>query len=91
MTKTLRLETVQIRLSADLMRRIDELQAAQEVRPSRSAAVRYLIERGIAAEEAEAREPREKLAQKAAEMSSSRSHPKSVIGETAPHRSPERL
>jgi Arc/MetJ-type ribon-helix-helix transcriptional regulator len=60
-------ENLQIRLSADLMRRIDELRAAQEVRPSRSAAVRYLIERGIAAEEAEAREPREKRALEAAE------------------------
>jgi Arc/MetJ-type ribon-helix-helix transcriptional regulator len=60
-------ENVQIRLSADLMRRIDELRAAQPVVPSRSETIRYLIERAIAAEEAEAREPREKLALEAAE------------------------
>jgi Arc/MetJ-type ribon-helix-helix transcriptional regulator len=91
MAKTPRLETVQIRLSPDLMRRIDELRAAQEVRPSRSAAVRYLIERGIAAEEAEAREHREKLAQKAADGGASRPLSKQAIGETAPHGPPERL
>jgi Arc/MetJ-type ribon-helix-helix transcriptional regulator len=61
------LETVQIRLSADLMRRIDELRAAQPVVPSRSETIRYLIERGIAAEEAEAREHPEKRALEAAE------------------------
>jgi hypothetical protein len=91
MCKTPRLETVQIRLSADLMRRVDELRAAQPVVPSRSETIRYLIERGIAAEEAEAREHLEKLARKAADGRGSRPLSKPVIGETAPHGAPERL
>jgi hypothetical protein len=60
-------ENVQLRLSADLMRWIDEFRAAQLITPSRSETIRYLIERGIAAEEAEAREHLEKLALEAAE------------------------
>jgi hypothetical protein len=45
-----RLETVQIRLPVDLMRWIDEFRSTMKIVPSRSEALRYLIERGKAVE-----------------------------------------
>jgi hypothetical protein len=67
MRKTPRHENVQLRLSADLMDWIHEFRGAMKVVPSRSEAIRYLIERGITIEEAEAREHLGKPARKAAD------------------------
>jgi hypothetical protein len=41
---------VQIRLPVDLMRWIDEFRSTMKIVPSRSEALRYLIERGKAVE-----------------------------------------
>jgi len=84
-------ETVQIRLSAEVMDWIDEFRAAQLIRPSRSAVVRYLTERGIATENAGAGELIQKLAQKAAEGLTSPPLAQAALGETAPHGPLERL
>jgi hypothetical protein len=67
MRKRARLETVQVRLSADLMDWIDEFRGAMKVVPSRSQAIRYLVERGVAAETAVGRELIGKLAREAAD------------------------
>jgi hypothetical protein len=67
MRKPLHGKNVQIRLSPEVKDWIREFRIAQLITPSQSEAIRYLIARGIAAEEAEAREPREKLALEAAE------------------------
>jgi hypothetical protein len=70
---------------------IDEFRGAMKVVPSRSQAIRYLVERGVAAETAVGRELIGKLAREAGETPSSRSHPKPPIGEIALQEPPERL
>ena len=54
---------------------IDKFRGAMKVVPSRSEVIRYLVERGSAAEEGVSRELMEKLAREAAETPSSRPHP----------------
>jgi Arc/MetJ-type ribon-helix-helix transcriptional regulator len=46
-----RFETVQVRLPGDVLRWVDEFRVSMKIAPSRSEAIRYLVERGKAAED----------------------------------------
>jgi len=50
-SRPVRLETIQIRLPADLLQWIDEFRDSIKIPPSRSEAIRYLIEQGRKSEE----------------------------------------
>jgi hypothetical protein len=48
--KTVKFETLQIRLPSDLLAWIDKFRAGLKIRPTRSETIRYLVERGKAHE-----------------------------------------
>jgi Arc/MetJ-type ribon-helix-helix transcriptional regulator len=57
-----KLQTIQVRIPVDLLQWIDDFRNSMKVLPSRSEAIRYLIEQGKEAETGPPERPRVRLA-----------------------------